>query len=137
MHAREMLTTHPHPVDVDQALVECIEACFGCEQACTACADACLGEDMVQSLVRCIRLNLDCADVCSATGRVLSRQTQPDWGVVQAQLQSLSRAVKVCGDECRQHADEHEHCRVCAKSCRKCEESCNQLMSQIRDLAVA
>lgn len=138
MDAKEMLSTHPQHVDVDRAaLVGCIDACFGCEQACTACADACLGEDMVQNLVRCIRLNLDCADVCSATGRVLSRQTQPDWAVAHAQLQSLLRAVKACGDECRQHADEYEHCRLCGESCRQCEESCKHLAAQIRGIAAA
>jgi hypothetical protein len=42
------------------------------------CADACLGEEKVEMLRRCIRLNLDCADVCNATGRMLSRQQEPD-----------------------------------------------------------
>lgn len=131
MHASEMSNTHPRAKDRNQeALVACIEACFGCEQSCTACADACLGEEKLQMMVRCIRLNLDCADLCGAVGRVLSRQTETEWSIVSAQLQALVQVVRACGDECQQHADRHEHCRVCAESCRMCEESCNRLLAQ-------
>ena len=45
---------------------------------------ACLGESDVLELVRCVRLNLDCADVCDATAGVVTRQTEPDLGVVRA-----------------------------------------------------
>lgn len=36
-----------------------------------------------------------------------------------------------CGDECDQHADMHEHCRVCAEACRRCEDACNQVLAAI------
>ena len=129
MNVQPMLETHPRPTKMDRAaLVECIQACYDCAQICTTCADACLGEDMVQELVACIRLNLDCADVCDATGRVLSRQTQPDAAVLRAQLQACAQACRSCGDMCQQHAEHHEHCRICAESCRRCEEACNRLL---------
>lgn len=128
-HVQEMLQTHPRPATRDgDALAECIQACYDCAQACTACADACLGEPQVQNLIRCIRLNLDCADVCVTTGAVLSRQTEPDWSLLRAQLQACAEACRVCGDECESHAQHHEHCRVCAESCRRCEEACNQML---------
>lgn len=137
-HAQDMINTHPNPVDLDgSALAECIEACFDCEQACTACADACLSEDMVQNLLHCIRLDLDCADVCAATGRILSRQTKPDWDVVRSQVESLAQAVKACGDECERHADKHEHCRICMEACRRCEESCKAVLSELQNVASA
>ena len=94
-------------------------------------ADACLAEDMVAELRGCIRTDLDCADICEATGRVVSRQTEPDMGLLRAQLQACVAACRACGDACEQHAGMHEHCRVCAASCRRCEESCNRLLQQL------
>jgi hypothetical protein len=128
-YAQAMLSTHPMPGLADMSeLTDCIEACFACAQACTACADACLGEPHVNELVHCIRTNLDCADVCEATGRLLSRQTQPAQELLIAQLQACAIACRTCGDVCAQHASMHEHCRVCAEACRECEEACNQML---------
>ncbi|GGO39767.1 four-helix bundle copper-binding protein [Deinococcus humi] len=129
-----MLQTHPQigqsPFDMN-ALTECIEACFECAQVCTSCADACLGEtEHAGHLTHCIRLNLDCADICTTTGRVLVRQTQPDMGVIRAQLQACLAACKACGDECQQHAEKMDmkHCAVCAESCRRCEQACQKML---------
>lgn len=132
-YSQQILGTHPHPMGVSaQALADCIDACFDCAATCTACADACLAEDMVAELRRCIRTDLDCADVCDATGRIMSRQTEPDHSLLQAQLQACAAACKACGDECEQHAAHGmEHCRVCAAACRRCEQSCNQLLQQL------
>lgn len=132
-HTSEMLQTHPRQPQVDRTLLQaCIDACFDCAQACTACADACLGEQQhLQMLVRCIRLNLDCADVCEATGRLLSRQTEPDWSLIRAQLEACAAACRSCGDECQRHAGMHQHCRVCAESCRRCEQACNRLLQAL------
>jgi hypothetical protein len=131
-HVQQMLDTHPRGTAIDRAaLVACIEACYECAQCCTACADACLGEQSVQNLVRCIRLNLDCFDACVSTGNMLSRQTEPDWAHIRAQLEACAAACRVCGDECEKHAGHHEHCRICAESCRRCEESCRRLLQAI------
>ena len=129
MVAREILSAHPSPAGPLDALVACIEDCFACEQACTACADACLAEE--QDMRRCIRTDLDCADVCGATGRLLSRQTEPAWGLVRAQVESLRTACRTCAEQCEAHADEHAHCRVCAEACRRCERSCDRLLSAL------
>ena len=128
-HAKRMLETHPHPSSMDrEALASCVHACFDCEQTCTACADACLAEDMVAELRRCIRLNLDCADICGATGRLLSRQTEPNPAVLRAQLEACVEACRQCARECGQHMQKHEHCRVCADACRECEGACLALL---------
>lgn len=128
-HTQEMLKTHSRHIDVDPvALAECIEACLDCEQTCTSCADACLGEEMRDPLVRCIRLNQDCANICDTTGRLLSRQTEPEWSVLRAQAALCAQVCRTCGAECQKHAQMHEHCRVCADSCRQCEQACNQLL---------
>ena len=127
----QMLESHPQGlggVDKD-ALAECIAACFECAQVCTACADACLAEEMVAHLRRCISTNLDCADVCAATGRVLTRRTEPDAALTRAVLEACAAACRVCGDECASHAEMHEHCRVCSESCRRCEQACRDLLA--------
>ncbi|HXF61717.1 MAG TPA: four-helix bundle copper-binding protein [Caldilineaceae bacterium] len=125
-----MLATHPHPARLQpEVLAACVEACADCAYACTACADACLGEAMVQPLVRCIRLNLDCADICDATGRLLARQTQPDWSLLRRQVEACQAACQVCGAECAQHAAMHEHCAVCADACQRCEQACANLLA--------
>ena len=127
-----MMDSSPAEVAVDQQLLaECIEACLVCAQTCTACADACLSEESVADLRRCIRTDLDCADICETTGRVLSRQTDPDVAVIRAVLEACARACKSCGDECAQHAEMHEHCRICAEACRRCEEACTKLLAAL------
>lgn len=133
MQVTEMLETYPKDLGhVDKAkLAECIEACFACAQTCTACADACLSEDMVAELVKCIRTNLDCADICATTGAALSRHTGYDANVTRSFLQACGATCKACGDECGEHAEMHEHCRVCAEACRRCEQACQDLLSAL------
>lgn len=105
-----------------------IDSCLECIQA---CADACLGEGNVEMLARCIRLDLDCADVCEATAKILSRQVALEPEMAQPVVEACARAVKLRGDECEQHADHHEHCRVCMESCRRCEEACNRVLQSL------
>ena len=130
-HAQRMIQTNPSPAPADTAtLAECIEACFDCSQTCSACADACFGEGDIQMLTRCIRLDLDCADVCNSTGKILSRQTALEPELAHAVLQACSRACRLCGEECEQHAEHMKHCRICAEVCRRCESACNNLLRQ-------
>lgn len=125
MHVQEILSTHPAVEGrTNTALIRCIEACYDSAQACTVCADACLGEERVEDLLQCVRLNLDCADVCAATGQVASRRTGTNELVILRMIETCAEACRLCGDECEDHAGEHEHCRICADSCRRCEEAC-------------
>lgn len=133
MTHEKMLDAYPKDLgDIDKdKLAECIVACFECAQVCTACADACLSEDMVADLIKCIRTNLDCADVCSATGNVLSRHTGYDANVTPALLEACAAACQACGDECSQHAEMHEHCKICVEACRRCEAACRALIATL------
>ena len=127
---QKMLTTHPNQSQLDMSkLTECVDACFECAAVCSSCADACLAEDMVADLRTCIRTDLDCADICTVTGRVLVRQTEPDWKMVRAQLEACKTACQTCHAECEKHKDMHEHCKVCAQSCERCEKACDVLLS--------
>ena len=133
MTHEKMLDAYPKDLGgIDRAkLAECIAACFDCAQVCTACADACLGEDMVAELTKCIRADLDCADICIATGNALSRQTGRDADVIHAILEACATACKACGDECAEHAEMHEHCKICAEACRRCEDACRALLAAL------
>jgi hypothetical protein len=130
---QQMLQSYPADLGgVDRSrLATCIEACIECAQACTACADACLAEEMVDQLAKCIRTDLDCADICATTGRVLSRHTGYDANLTRAVLQACATACRTCGDECAQHAEMHDHCRICADACRACEQACIQLLDNL------
>jgi hypothetical protein len=127
MRTRELLTSHPRPSDHLEPLAACIDACFECAQCCTACADACLAEQ--QDMRHCTRTDLDCADVCAVTGRVLSRQTEPSWVLLRAQLEACRTACRACAEACEQHAEQHAHCRICAECCRRCEQACGRLLA--------
>ena len=132
MQALDAALSSPKSPALDtQALADCMEACAACELACLACADACLDEPDFVSLRRCIRLDLDCADVCAATARLLSRRLDGDAKLLRSMVEACARACATCGAECHQHAEHHEHCRVCAEACRRCEQACEDLRSSI------
>ena len=131
MNVNDFLKTHPNqPANMD-AVVACVKACYACADSCTMCADACLAEDQVERLRRCIRTDLDCAAICAVTGEIVARLTEPDTGLLRAQLQACATACRVCAEDCEQHAGMHEHCQLCAQSCRACEQACNDLLAAI------
>lgn len=133
MHTQQIIATHPDVRgNVNDALIQAIEACYDCAQSCIACADACLAEDMVKDLRQCIRLDLDCADVCVATGGIATRRTGSNEIVIRQMLDACMTACRLCAEECERHADRHEHCRICAESCRRCEQACMAAADGVR-----
>ena len=129
MRIEEIIATHPDVKGgTNDALVSCIESCYDCAQACVACADACLAEPMVRQLAQCIRLNFDCADICSAAGSIASRRTGSNEQVIQSVLEACALACRVCQEECARHAEEHEHCRICAAACQDCASACQSAL---------
>lgn len=132
MHVRQMVATHPEVKgNVADKLLRCIEECYDCASVCTSCADACLAEPMVEQLRQCVRLNLDCAEICTATGAVASRRTGSNVEVIRATVEACRIACLACGEECRKHADMHEHCRICAESCMRCAEACRDALNDL------
>ena len=130
MTTMQMVETYPAEINLDRSkLAAAIDALIACSEACTACADACLSEEMVAELRKCIRTNLDCADICGVAARVLSRHTGYDANISRALLQACVVACRSCADECGQHAEMHEHCRICADACRACEQACQELLA--------
>jgi hypothetical protein len=134
-----MLRSHPR-ADRQHAdsYTETLHALAICSQTCTSCADACLAEtEHLEQLRRCIRTTLDCADICTATERVLMRQTETPAELVHAQLHACIVACQICGDECEQHAEMHDHCRVCTETCRHCQQRCNFILGETSSAGTA
>lgn len=134
-YAMPMLDTYPADMTMDKAkLAPVIDALTACAQACTACADACMSENatMLPQLMKCVHDNLDCADVCDTTGRVLSRHTGYDANVSRQQVLAAIQATKTCGDSCAEHAETHEHCRICAQACRAAEQALSGLLAHLQ-----
>lgn len=134
-----MLRSHPRsePQRVTD-YAETLKALSTCAEICTACADACLGEtEHLEMLRRCITTDLDCADVCHATARVLTRQTEAPFEVVEALLHACVVACQTCADECETHGEAHDHCRICAETCRYCQERCNALLGSLSSAGIA
>ena len=133
-YARQLLDTYPASASADaDVLAIAIDALSDCAQACTADVDADLSEQDLAEMVRCIRLCLDCADACDATRNIVIRQTEPDLGVLRAEIDACAVACRACAEECDKHAAHHEHCRICAEVCRRCERACRDLLGAIRD----
>ena len=133
-----MLNQHPRAVPTSrEAYSDAVSALGICEQICTSCADACLGEtEDLNSLARCIRYCMDCAEICSTTARLITRQTETDAPVVQAQIHVCVLACQTCADECAAHTSRHGYCATCADTCRFCQEFCNRLLGEISSSGV-
>lgn len=128
----QMLYTHPDdPEGVGEKVRAAVEACGLCAQVCVVCADACVREEAVAELVSCARSDLDCADLCEAAQGVLVRRTAEEDGFVASVLQACVRACDRCAAECEDHAELHEHCRVCAEACRACSRACQDLLDAL------
>lgn len=125
--AREMLDAMPTAIGFDtDRLAAAIDAAQACAQVCTACATACLTED--EPMVSCVHSDLNCADICTTTARVLTRAAGSNPEVTRAQLQACLTACEACALACDSHADQHEHCRLCAQACHRCAEACRVLL---------
>jgi hypothetical protein len=132
MQTEQMIATHPDVKgQINKALVEAIDAAAACAQTCTSCADACLAEEMVSKLRQCIRTNLDCADICHAFVSLGTRRTGSNEEVIRKVLDACVAACRTCAEECEAHANQHEHCRICAEACRQCELACQAALSTI------
>lgn len=129
---RKILNAHPHPAsDAGDVALECVYAAAQCAEVCSTCADACLSEPNAAALTECIRLNQDCADLCGVTARVIARAGHRDRATLDALLEACVAACRACAAECARHAEDMEHCAICAQMCRKCEEACARMQEAL------
>jgi hypothetical protein len=129
-----MLDAYPAGLNgIDQdALILCVQECHNCAQTCVACADACLREPDRADLTRCVGVALICADIVDVTRRTVIRVSGYDGAIVRSLLQTCVEACRACYEECRRHALNHEHCRICGDACHRCARACRELLATVR-----
>jgi hypothetical protein len=132
MPLSDLIADAPVELAVDATtLAGAIETIAACATACTACSAACLAEEEVADLRDCIATDDVCAEVCTATARVLARLTRGSYAVLRAQLEACVTACQVCAEECRVHADHHEHCAVCLDACERAEAAAREVLAAV------
>ena len=128
----EMIRSAPQELTVDPKLIaEAMDAASACVVTCTTCASACLSETGMD-MTQCIRDDLDCADLCDVTVKHLARLNAGDRQLTQAILTACIEACRQCAASCEEHADHHEHCKLCAQACRRCETACQALLDAVQ-----
>jgi hypothetical protein len=66
----------------------------------------------IDALTACSQACTACADACLSEAAV--------------------QATKSCADSCGEHAEAHEHCRLCAQACREAEQALTALLGQLQ-----
>jgi len=112
------------------AMQECIEACSAAAMAATMCADADQGDGMDSACSTC----MNCADVATTMMRMMLRPNGYDEMVMSTMLAATIAMGQACAEECRMHADMHEHCRICAQACDAMVSSCEKLMATMTSM---
>lgn len=131
---KKTFSAHPNPAsDAGEQAFALVTAAAECSYVCTACADACLEGPNPEDLRKCIRGNLDCAEITAVTARLISRPGEQDRQVLRAQLEACAKSCRSCADECDQHAESMEHCRICAEACRRCADACDSMLEALVD----
>jgi cobyrinic acid a,c-diamide synthase len=130
LEVRELFDSITMDTDIDgDRWSKAITALSNCQEAVTACAGAMvmLGSDMASSVLR----DMDCADVVQATTRVLTRATDLDHSMLNAQLEACVIACERSNEMCRAHAEHHSHCRICSEATKECADACRELLSTV------
>jgi hypothetical protein len=106
----------------------CIESCAAAAQAATMCADA----DMGQEMAKCGAMCANTADVATTMMRMMMRPNGYDMAVMMPMMEACVAMGSACAEECRMHADMHDHCRICAMACDAMVEACTSMMDWMR-----
>ena len=122
MHSKEM----PLPGMTMSLMQDCIEACSACEQACTMCAGS-MGADMA----KCAAMCMDAADMSNTMMRVMMRPNGMHMESMLAMLQAMVVMSTACAEECMNHADMSDDCKMCAEVCRQCAIACETIMDSM------
>ena len=115
-----------------EVLASVADALSECEEAVVACAAGMLAEEDAMQLRSAVNADLDCADVIGATRRVLTRGNGPDDTLLTAQLEACLIACKHSNERCAQHADHHEHCRICAAATQRAADACRNALRALQ-----
>ncbi|WP_438295423.1 hypothetical protein [Streptomyces sp. HUAS TT7] len=116
----------------NEVLARAVDALAACEQAVTACAAGMLAEKEADELRTAINQDLDCADVTAATRRILVRGSSHDPALLAAQAEACLIACRRSHEACMEHAEHHEHCRLCAQATGRAADVCEEVLTAVR-----
>jgi hypothetical protein len=74
---------------------------------------------------------MNCADMCNTMMRSMLRMQGMTPAVMMAMLDACIAMCQMCMDECMQHADMSEVCKMCAQACKACMDACMQMKGQM------
>ena len=128
MHSKEM----PMPGMTMALMQDCIEACSACEQACTMCAGSMgTGGSMGTDMAKCAAMCMDAADMANTMMRVMMRPNGMHMESMLAMLQAMVVMSTACAEECMNHAEMSDDCKMCAEVCRQCAIACETIMDSM------
>ena len=103
-----------------------VDACAACEQACTVCST-----QMMDCSVAC----MNCADMCGTMMRSMMRMQGMTAPVMMSMLDACIAMCRMCMDECMQHAEHSDVCRMCAQACKACMDACMAMRDMMTKMA--
>jgi len=109
------------------SMQDCIEACDAVAMAATMCADA----DMAAGMGRCASMCMNMADVATTMMRMMMRPMAHDAMAMKSMLEASMAMCQACMDECMQHADTMECCRICMMACENMKSACMAVMARM------
>lgn len=119
---------------LNKKFYEGIQSCFECANYCWISADASLHEEHSADLMPCMSLCLKTAEVCAQTARLL----------IEENIEALREQLRICAEvceatwaECQRHADNQEHCLICARCCEECANICRSYLETIETVELA
>ncbi|MEV6949273.1 hypothetical protein AB0N07_46695 [Streptomyces sp. NPDC051172] len=116
----------------NEVLARAVDVLADCEQAATACAAGMLAAKDADELRAAISQDQDCADITAVTRRVLTRGSSHDPALLTAQVEACLIACRRSHELCGQHAQHHEHCRICSDAAGKAADACREILVAVR-----
>lgn len=106
----------PGMENMDMSVMQaCMDACSACEQACTVCST---------QMMSCAPACMNCADMCNTMMRAMMRPQGMTPATMMAMLDACIAMCQMTMDECMEHADHSEVCKMCAQACKACMDAC-------------
>lgn len=123
--ATEMKSSGMEMMDMS-VMQACMDACAACEQACIVCST-----QMMDCSVAC----MNCADMCGTMMRSMMRMQGMTAPVMMSMLDACIAMCRMCMDECMQHAEHSDVCRMCAQACKACMDACMAMRDMMTKMA--
>ena len=78
---------------------------------------------------------MNCADMCNTMMRAMMRMQGMNPAAMMAMLDACIAMCQLCMDECMEHADTSEVCKMCAQACQACMDACMAMKDSMMAMA--